>query len=71
MTYQELLVKNVKELEGLLGEARAELHNLRAKLSVGQVRDVRSVRETRQHIAHIQTALTALAAKATNTPSNT
>lgn len=63
MTYQELLTKNVKELTGLLGEARAELHNLRAKSSVGQVRDVRTVREVRQRIARMQTALTALTSK--------
>ena len=47
--------KSRAELEAMVAEDRARLHDLRIKLSVGQLRDVREVRETRNRIAQMLT----------------
>lgn len=57
MQKNEFAGMNRKQLEATIAEDRAKLHDLRIKISVGQLRDVREVRETRQRIARMCTAL--------------
>lgn len=57
MQKNEFAGKSRKELEALVAETRGKLHDLRIKLSVGQLRDVREVREVRQRIARMLTQL--------------
>lgn len=49
-----------KEIEAMIAEARGMLHDMKIKLSVGQMRDVREVRETRKRIARMQMQLATL-----------
>ena len=50
MQKNEFAGKSRNELEAMVAEDRAKLHEFRIKLSVGQMRDVREVRETRQRL---------------------
>ena len=49
-----------KEIEAMIAESRGALHDMKIKLSVGQMRDVREVRETRKRIARMQMQLATL-----------
>lgn len=51
--------KSAKELQGMLAEQRAALHELLFRHSIGQLKNVRELTQIRAHIARIMTALTA------------
>ena len=57
MNFKDLDGKSLKELNGLLAEDRAQLHALRLKRSINQVKDVRELRELRRHIAQLLTKI--------------
>ncbi len=57
MEYQELKGKKEKELQKLLAEERANLYDLRLKLSVNQVKDMSQVKKIKHDIARILTRL--------------
>lgn len=60
MRKNEFKDKSRKELEAMIAESRAALHDMKIKLSVGQMRDVREVREIRKQIARMMTQLATL-----------
>lgn len=60
MRKNEFKDKSRKELEAMIAESRGALHDMKIKLSVGQMRDVREVRETRKQIARMMTQLATL-----------
>jgi ribosomal protein L29 len=49
-----------KEITAMIAESRGMLHDMKIKLSVGQMRDVREVRETRKRIARMEMQLATL-----------
>lgn len=57
MEFKELEKKTEKELQKLLSQERANLYDLRTKVSVNQLKDVREIREVRVNIARILTQL--------------
>lgn len=58
MAYLDYKEKSAAELQGLLAELRGQLHELRFKHSIGQLKNVQEISLARQSIAHIMTVLT-------------
>lgn len=59
MAFKDFLNKEANELQGLLSEARGELHDLKFRHSIGQLKSVDALRDVKTRIAHILTALNA------------
>ncbi len=53
MDYKDIAKKTDKELRRMLAEERANLYDLRLKLSTNQLKDVSKVRSARKIIAQI------------------
>ncbi len=64
--YNDLRKKSAKELETLLAEMRGTLHELKCKLSIGQLKNVREITTTRTTIARILTVVHAARAASTS-----
>ena len=57
MKVRELQNKKASELQGMLGEHRAKLQQLRFDLAGGKVKNVREIRDVKKTIARILTLL--------------
>lgn len=57
MEFKDLKERQDAELQKMLAEHRAKWHDLRLKISIGQLKDVSSHRKTRREIAQIKTRL--------------
>lgn len=57
MDFQDLKIKNEKDLHELLGETREQIRELRFKVSEKQAKNVRTLRELKKTVAKILTLL--------------